>query len=56
MIHINQRKSLIIKQVFEGYHTSEQFSTNRRTYTLKALASDVISLDKKSFQLKKQTD
>ena len=45
--------SLVIKLVFEGDHTGEQYSTNERTYTLKALISDEVSLDRKHFLIKK---
>ena len=32
--------SLVIKPVLDGDHTGVQYSTNGRTYTLKALTSD----------------
>ena len=41
--------SLVIKPVLEGDHTGEQYSTNGRTYTLKALTSDEVSFDRKLF-------
>ena len=45
--------SLVIKPVFEGDHTGEQYSINWRTYTLKALTSDEVSFDRKHFLIKK---
>ena len=45
--------SLIIKPVLDGDHTDEQYSTNGRTYTLKALTSDEVSFDRKHFLIKK---
>ena len=45
--------SLVIKPVLKGYHTGEQYSTNGRTYTLKALTSDEVFFDSKHFLLKK---
>ena len=57
-IHLVKRRwtdsSLVIKPVLEGDHTCEQYSTNGRTYTLKALTSDEVSYDRK--QLKKHAD
>ena len=45
--------SLVIKPVLEGDHTGEQYSTNGRTYTLKALTSDEVSFDRIHFLIKK---
>ena len=45
--------SLVIKPVLEGDHTGDQYSTNGRTYTLKALTSDEVSFDRKHFLIKK---
>ena len=41
--------SLVIKPVLEGDYTGGQYSTNERTYTLKALTSDEVSLDRQHF-------
>ena len=45
--------SLVIKPVLEGDQTGEQYSTNGRTYILKALTSDEVSFDRKHFLIKK---
>ena len=45
--------SLVIKPVLEGNHTGEQYSTNWRTYTSKALTGDEVSFDRKHYLLKK---
>ena len=44
--------SLVIKPALEDDHTGEQYSTNGRTYTLKALTSDQVSFDRKHFLIK----
>ena len=41
--------SIVIKPVLEDDHTGEQYSTNGRTYILKALTSDEVSFDRKTF-------
>ena len=47
--------SLVIKPVLKGDQTGEQYSTNGRTYTLKALTSDEAFFDRKHFLINKST-
>ena len=47
--------SLVIKPIFDGDRTGEQYSTSEHTYTLKALTSEEGFLDRKHVLIWKST-